>query len=173
MTPSVYLKPTTSIGDGVSERFLYDNRIVIWSRSSPPVNSGAAFVLNKRNKIVSPFGNMSYRLILKVRWARGTLEFTAVWFMNVQFCSMKFSWSRLFTKTACWCSQNGVGLHIVSFIPCCDKIIFGLYLRFKILTAVQMSLSAFWVVTPCELQGRYHCFGGTYCLYLQSWRQTV
>jgi hypothetical protein len=26
-----------------------------------------------------------------------------------------------------------------------------------------------WVVTPCGLGGKYHCFGGSYCLYFQSW----
>jgi hypothetical protein len=31
-----------------------------------------------------------------------------------------------------------------------------------------MSMSVFWVVTPCILVGRYQRFGGTYCLYLQG-----
>jgi hypothetical protein len=30
-----------------------------------------------------------------------------------------------------------------------------------------LSMSFFWVVTPCELVGRYQHFGETYCLYLQ------
>jgi hypothetical protein len=29
--------------------------------------------------------------------------------------------------------------------------------RFEILTAVKMSMSFFWAVTPCDLIGRYQC----------------
>jgi hypothetical protein len=37
-----------------------------------------------------------------------------------------------------------------------------LNVRFEVLTAVKMSLLFLWVVTPCGLVGRYHCFGGKY-----------
>jgi hypothetical protein len=42
------------------------------------------------------------------------------------------------------------------------------YVRYKVLTAVNMSMLLFWVVTPYGLVGRYQCFGGTYCLHLQG-----
>jgi hypothetical protein len=31
----------------------------------------------------------------------------------------------------------------------------------------------FWVVTPCELLGRYQRFGGTYCLHHQGWSEVA
>jgi hypothetical protein len=33
-------------------------------------------------------------------------------------------------------------------------------MRFEVLTAVNMSILVFWVVTPCGLSGRYQSFGG-------------
>jgi hypothetical protein len=47
------------------------------------------------------------------------------------------------------------------------------YMRFDVLTAVRMSMLLLWVVTPCELVGRYQRFGETYCLHLQGrkWKQ--
>jgi hypothetical protein len=39
--------------------------------------------------------------------------------------------------------------------------------RFEVLTAVKMSMLLFCFITPCRLVGRYHSFGGTYCLHLQ------
>jgi hypothetical protein len=39
--------------------------------------------------------------------------------------------------------------------------------KFEVLTTVKISMLVFWLVTPCELVGRYHCFGGAYCLHLQ------
>jgi hypothetical protein len=36
---------------------------------------------------------------------------------------------------------------------------------FEVLTAVNMSVSFFWVATPCRLAGRYQHFGGIYCLF--------
>jgi hypothetical protein len=39
-------------------------------------------------------------------------------------------------------------------------------MRFSVLTAVNMSMLVYWVVTPCGLVGRYKRFGGTYCFHL-------
>jgi hypothetical protein len=36
-------------------------------------------------------------------------------------------------------------------------------MRFEILMVVKISMSDFWVVTPCRLASRYQCFRGTYC----------
>jgi hypothetical protein len=47
------------------------------------------------------------------------------------------------------------------------------YLRYKVLMAAKMSVLVFWVVKPCGLAGRYHRFGGTYCLHLQGWRRCL
>jgi hypothetical protein len=33
--------------------------------------------------------------------------------------------------------------------------------RFEVLTAANISMLEFWVVTPCGLVGRYQCFGET------------
>jgi hypothetical protein len=35
---------------------------------------------------------------------------------------------------------------------------------------VNVLVSVFWVVMPCERVGRYKRFGGTYCLDFQGWR---
>jgi hypothetical protein len=35
---------------------------------------------------------------------------------------------------------------------------------FQVLTAVRITF--LWVVTLCRLVGRYHAFGGKYCLHL-------
>jgi hypothetical protein len=43
-------------------------------------------------------------------------------------------------------------------------------MKYEVLTAVNMSLLVFRVVTPCGLAGRYQHFGGTYCPHLQSWK---
>jgi hypothetical protein len=42
-------------------------------------------------------------------------------------------------------------------------------MRFEVFMAVKMSMSVFWVVTPCGLRGKYQRFRGTYCLHLQPW----
>jgi hypothetical protein len=39
-----------------------------------------------------------------------------------------------------------------------------------IFTAVQMLLQVLWVVTPCEIVGRYKRFRETYCLHIQNWQ---
>jgi hypothetical protein len=41
-------------------------------------------------------------------------------------------------------------------------------LRLEVLMAMEMSMLAFWDVTPSKLVGRYQGFGGTYCLHLQD-----
>jgi hypothetical protein len=41
-------------------------------------------------------------------------------------------------------------------------------MRFQVVTAVKMSISVFWIVTPGGLVGKYQLFGGTYCLHLQA-----
>jgi hypothetical protein len=41
-------------------------------------------------------------------------------------------------------------------------------MRFDVLTAMKMSISVFWAVTPCGLVGRYQRFGGIYCLHVQD-----
>jgi hypothetical protein len=38
-------------------------------------------------------------------------------------------------------------------------------MRYKVHTAMKMSMLVLWVVTPCELVGRYQCLAGTYCLF--------
>jgi hypothetical protein len=43
-----------------------------------------------------------------------------------------------------------------------------IYVRFDVLTAVKMSMS-FWVLTPCELLGRYQRFVETSWVRLQGW----
>jgi hypothetical protein len=40
-------------------------------------------------------------------------------------------------------------------------------MRFEVLTAVRMSVLAFWVAVPCRLEDRYQRFEGTYCFHLQ------
>jgi hypothetical protein len=44
-------------------------------------------------------------------------------------------------------------------------------MRFEVFTAMKMPMLIFWVVTPCELVGRYQRFGGTYCLHLEGYIQ--
>jgi hypothetical protein len=39
----------------------------------------------------------------------------------------------------------------------------------EVLTAVNMSVVVFWVVTSCSLAGGYLLFGGTYRLHLKDW----
>jgi hypothetical protein len=39
--------------------------------------------------------------------------------------------------------------------------------KFEVLTAVEISLLVFWVVTPCGFVGICQHFGETYCLHLQ------
>jgi hypothetical protein len=36
-----------------------------------------------------------------------------------------------------------------------------------------LSMLVFWVETPCGLAGRYQRFGGTYCLHLRGYIETV
>jgi hypothetical protein len=36
----------------------------------------------------------------------------------------------------------------------------------NMISACKITVLVFWVVTPCELAGRYQRFGGTYCLHL-------
>jgi hypothetical protein len=40
--------------------------------------------------------------------------------------------------------------------------------RFDVLTAVRMTMSFSWVLTPCRLVGRYQRFGETYCLHIKA-----
>lgn len=39
----------------------------------------------------------------------------------------------------------------------------------EVLMAVKLSMFVFWIVTPCGIAGRFHPFGGTQRLHLQSW----
>jgi hypothetical protein len=41
-------------------------------------------------------------------------------------------------------------------------------MRYVILSALTITITIFWDMTPCSLVGRYYCFGRTCCLYLQD-----
>lgn len=43
------------------------------------------------------------------------------------------------------------------------------YMTSDVLAAVQVSMLAFWVVTPSGFVCRYHCFGSIYYYHLQGW----
>jgi hypothetical protein len=42
--------------------------------------------------------------------------------------------------------------------------------RYKVLTALKISMLSLEFVTLCGLVGRRQCFGETYCFHLQGWR---
>jgi hypothetical protein len=42
-------------------------------------------------------------------------------------------------------------------------------MRSEVLKATKMSMLVFWVVTACELVGKYQRFGGKYYLHPQGW----
>jgi len=42
------------------------------------------------------------------------------------------------------------------------------HIRFQVLMAVHINITAFFNVMPCSLVDRYQSSGGTYCLHLQA-----
>jgi glucan phosphoethanolaminetransferase (alkaline phosphatase superfamily) len=89
------------------------------------------------------------------------------------FFHLILQWSRMFSKVFKWCVcvcvcvcvclswQDCNRLTIIKFAVLDEMGRSARSVRFEVFTEVKIWIVVFWVMTPRNLLGGYHCFGGT------------